>query len=477
VDLSKPIDPNDPEAVTLLAGIQGNLLKTHGRDHTAHVFVRFAPTKAPPRKWISSFPVTSAAGQLAQTRAFRSQGGRGEPFAGLLLTHAGYKALGIAAEQTPDDAFFVAGLAAHNSVGSDPINDPPSTAWEPAFRDGPIHALVLLADDDRARLDARLAQCLGELQTLGHFTAVERGDKLRFDFGPPRGLLAIEHFGHQDGISDPVMFADDLAEEVAARGASRWDPKAGPELVLVAEKGVPGGFGSYLVFRKLEQNVQAFAAAKKQLASLLEIDVEGAAALMVGRHRDGRPVIPATTLKAAADPNDFNYAEDRPARGEPARMCPFHAHIRRTNPRGDVVAYVPQGSETFERQMRIARRGITYGERPRLYDPDPSAQPQDGVGLLFMCAVAGLRQFAIQQGGSDDDSFPFVGPPPAFSGLESVIGQAAPGAEVRPQPWPFRDAKDPKAVREFRMMNFVKLLGGEYFFAPSLDFLRSLGTR
>jgi hypothetical protein len=162
VDLSKPIDANDPEAVTLLAGIQGNLLKTHGRDHTAHVFVRFAPTKAPPRKWISSVPVTSAADQAAQTSRFRLQGGRGEPFADLLLAHAGYKALGIAAEQTPEDAFFVVGLAAHNSVGSDPINDPPSTAWEPAFRDG------------------------------------------RFDFGPPRGLLAIEHFGHQDGISDPV---------------------------------------------------------------------------------------------------------------------------------------------------------------------------------------------------------------------------------------------------------------------------------
>jgi hypothetical protein len=93
-----------------------------------------------------------------------------------------------------------------------------------------------------------------------------------------------------------------------------------------------------------------------------------------------------------------------------------------------------------------------------------------------MSVQSTLRQFAIQQSGSDDDQFPFVGANPAFSGLESVIGQAAPGAEVRPQPWPFRDPADPKATREFRMMKFVKMQGGEYFFAPSPVFLRSLAA-
>jgi deferrochelatase/peroxidase EfeB len=416
MDLSGPIDLNNPEAATFLAGVQGNVIKSHGRDHTAHIFVRFASPASPSRQWISSFGVTSAASQLMQTRNYRARGGAGEPFAGLLLSHSGYKALDIPAEQTPDNPLFVAGLAAHNTVSPDPINDPPQTAWEPPYRD-PIHALVLLADDDRSRLDATLADRLGELHALGNSTHVERGDKLRYDFGPPRGLLAIEHFGHQDGISDPQMIAEDAAKEIQARGATRWDPTAGLDLVLVAEKGGPNGFGSYMVFRKLEQNVQAFVAAKNALADLLEIDVEGAAALMVGRHRDGRPVISTTTLQANADPNDFNFADDQPARGIPARMCPFHAHIRRTNPRGDLAKYVPGGTEIFERKMRIARRGITYGDRPRLYDTDPATLPKNGVGLLFMSAQADLRQFAIQQSGSDDDSFPFVGPPPAFSGL------------------------------------------------------------
>jgi deferrochelatase/peroxidase EfeB len=123
--------------------------------------------------------------------------------------------------------------------------------------------------------------------------------------------------------------------------------------------------------------------------------------------------------------------------------------------------------------MRIARRGITYGERPYLYDPDPSVLPSAGVGLLFMSFQANLRQFAIQQGGSDSDTFPFQSAG-AFSGLETVIGQATDAANVRPQVFPFQDANDPAAVREMRMINFVRMLGGEYFFAPSLTFLRSL---
>lgn len=477
IELSKPIDLADPDASAFLARIQGNLIKGHGRDHTAHVFVRFPSPAAPMRKWISAFAegqLTSAELQLWQTRNYRASRGPGKPFASFLLSHSGYQALEVPENRIPDDAFFKAGLKGHNTVG-DPINDPDPSAWEPNFRDA-VHAMVLLADDDRGRLDVTLAACLGELHALGATTHVERGDKLRYDFGPPRGPLEIEHFGHQDGVSNPRMTVQDIEEEIAKRGADRWDPSAPLSLILAKEPGGGGNYGSYMVFRKLEQNVRAFAAAKNALAALLGIDPDGAAALMVGRHRDGTPAIPTTTRAPDADPNDFNYGEDRPPRGTPARLCPFHAHIRRTNPRGDIRRYIPNGTDEFERRMRIARRGITYGERPQLYDNQPSALPEHGVGLLFMSFQADLRQFAIQQSGSDDDTFPFVGPPRAFSGLESVIGQAAPGTTVSPQPWPFRDPDDDEAVREYRMMEFVKMLGGEYFFAPSVVFLRDLST-
>ena len=484
VDLKKPIDFKDPAAPDFLARIQGNILKGHGRDHTAHLFLRFPAAAAPVRGWITRFAngeLITADEQRLQTEAFRAARAAGkpiagQPFASFLLSYAGYRALEIPAERIPKDSqgFFQVGLKRHNSAQADQINDPDPSAWEAGYRNE-LHAMVLLADDIRTRLDGTVKSIVDALGKLNVESFVERGDKLRFDFGPPRGLLEIEHFGHQDGISNPRMTVEDIDEEVKDRGANLWDPSAPLNLVLTEEPGAAKAYGSFMVFRKLEQNVRTFTAAKKALATLLRTDPDGAAALMVGRHRDGTPVIPTTTLTPGADPNNFNFGADAPPRGTPARLCPFHAHIRRTNPRGDVARYVPGQTEEFERSMRIARRGITYGERPHLYDTEPWALPEREVGLLFMSFQADLRQFAIQQGGSDDETFPFVGPPPAFSGLESVVGQAASGATVRPQPWPYRDPNDPAAIREYKMMNFVKMLGGEYFFAPSVPFLQSLG--
>ena len=78
--------------------------------------------------------------------------------------------------------------------------------------------------------------------------------------------------------------------------------------------------------------------------------------------------------------------------------------------------------------MRIARRGIIFGERSHFYDPDPEKQPDTGVGLLFMSFRGNLRQFAAQQAGSDTDGFPYnfqLGNA-AFTGADNVIAPPDP---------------------------------------------------
>src|SRR5215213_8698620 len=81
--------------------------------------------------------------------------------------------------------------------------------------------------------------------------------------------------------------------------------------------------------------------------------------------------------------------------------CPFHAHIRKTNPRGDIARQFG-APDAAERDHRIARRGITYGERNRHPNAFQALDdlPSKDVGLLFMCFQASIRdQFAFMQRG------------------------------------------------------------------------------
>lgn len=478
VEINQPLDWAAPDAEAFMQGLQGNIVKGHGRDHTAHVFVTFPEDASGVRSWIVEFAtnrVTTAAEQRAQSKAREQAGGPGEPFQTIQFSHLGYLALGVDSAQMPADPFFRAGLKRHNEVGSDPFNDPAPALWEQGFQPD-LHAMVLLAHDDRAALDGIVVQTVQELEALGCACHVERGDKLIYDFGPPRGALEVEHFGHQDGVSNPRMVAEDIATERAERGSDKWDPAANLDLVLVADPGAEDAYGSYMVFRKLEQNVRRFKNEVANLAARLDVDADGAAALVVGRHRDGTPAIPTATPGATADPNNFNFENDRPNPPAAARLCSFQSHIRRSNPRGDIPHYtIGERDLEFERSFRIARRGITYGERQNLYDPDPNLQPEGGVGLLFMSFQARIQQFAIQQSGSDGDSFPynFTEPPDPFTGIDAVIGQPADSNTARPQPWPKGGPKHSAEVTHL-MMNFVTLVGGEYFFAPSVDFLRNI---
>lgn len=115
-----------------------------------------------------------------------------------------------------------------------------------------------------------------------------------------------------------------------------------------------------------------------------------------------------------------------------------------------------------ERRFRIARCGITYGERRNLYDPDPNLQPEGGVGLLFMSFQARIQQFAIQQSGSDGASFPysFPAPPDPFTGIDGVIGQPADPNTARPQPWPKGGPKNSAEVTHL-MIKLSDPYGGQ----------------
>jgi Dyp-type peroxidase family len=325
--------------------------------------------------------------------------------------------------------------------------------------------MVLLADDDLAALGTLAATVSADVASFARILTVEHGDALRNAAGD-----GIEHFGYLDGRSQPIYFSTDLAAE---GGTDKWDPSEPLSRVLVADKTTdqPDSFGSYFVFRKLEQNVRGFKTREQELADALGLtgdDRERAGAMAVGRYEDGTPLaLSKTDGFIPAKANNFKYDVD-----PDGLKCPFHAHIRKTNPRGDIIRQLAPGQSevALERIRRITRRGIPFGVRPVLPGNEQSLDelPTGGVGLLFMCFQASIaNQFAFMQR-SWANAAGFVVP---GTGPDPVIGQTAGSQSWHPQ---FGKAAPTVA---FSFGEFVKLKGGEFFFAPSIAFLKSLATR
>lgn len=479
------IDGIDPEGahrdviMPVLQQLQGNILKGHGRDHTVHYFFQFTGQAEQNRVLLRalSFQVTSAWQQRLDIQASRGNGPKFLRFCNLFLTARGYTALGYnpddLGKQLPEDAgsqpgsraiTFKDGMACHR----DALADPPLDEWEPGYA-GPgggnpqvIDGMVLLANDALDGLNDHEAGLCEVLAGRARILVVERGRAL---FNQDR-TQNLEHFGYVDGRSQPLFFKDDIDRESAREGIDTWDPRATLDLVLVPDGLARGAapntcFGSYLVFRKLEQNVKAFKAAEGLLANELGLKGEHeelVGALAVGRFEDGTPVVlrPFDGLDSPV-PNNFTFAATDPH----GLRCPFQAHIRKINPRGET-------GDQQERRHRIVRRGITYGIRAVEPKDHPREEdlPEGGVGLLFMCFQSSIdNQFAyLQRRFANDEEFPRD-----HTGIDPIIGQSG-GANRAVQRWPVHwgDAYS----RGSFFGGFVRLLGGDFFFAPSMAFLR-----
>lgn len=453
--LRDPLVWQQPILAPLLADLQANILKGHGRHHTSQIFLRFDPARRTAiRAALATLPLTSALRQLQDTaHRLANTSFNGGPVTLLFLTHHGYRALGVAAARTPTDPAFADGMAARSD-----LNDPDPAEWEAGYRES-LDAMLLVADTSAEAANATAAPLIAALVAAGASVIASETGAALF-----RGAAGIEHFGYVDGRSQPLMLDDEIVRELNLQGEPFvWNPQFGPlDFALVRD---PGGsstdsYGSYLVYRKLEQDVAGFKAAEDQLADALDLvspDArELAGALVVGRFEDGTPVV--TSKRALGNPNvanNFGYSGDKDA-----DRCPFQSHIRKTNPRGDSVALGATLAQ--ERSHLMPRRGITYGTRA----PDLSDRPSGGVGLLFMAYNVDIgRQFEFtQQAWANNPNF--VRP---STGRDPVIGSGTAGHE-----WPTSWDNPEAGVTAFDFGEFVKFLGGEYFFAPSLSFVKSL---
>lgn len=451
-----PIDPNDERYRALLRNLQGNILKGHGRDHATLVFFRFNRPAEDLRDQLRQLLqwVRSAEDQLREASEFKTFQVPGALFANFFLSATGYKHLGFDLEAMVQafgwQNMSSLGLGMKQPDSIQRLKDPPIDQWEEPYR-GRVDALLLLADDDPAFLLRRTREAVDAIDDFAEILVVEHGEALRDENG-----VGVEHLGFADGRSQPLFFKSQLPD--GDEPTVGWKQGAPLRLVLIKDPTVPdeAAYGSFLVFRKLEQNIRGFVSREQELATELGLqgeDRKRVGAMVIGRFRDGTPLVRHGTAGQPNEPNDFTYAED-----PNGARCPFHAHIRKTNPRGEAPGF------TGVEDVRIVRRAMPYGvreHRPAASLP-PGDQPSTGAGLLFMCFQQNIeKQFNfIQVNWANADS---------AAGLDPLVGHGA----ANSQKWPDTYGAEGSS-RSGSFAGFVKMKGGEYFFAPSIPFLRKL---
>ncbi|NUZ05898.1 hypothetical protein [Piscinibacter koreensis] len=251
--------------------------------------------------------------------------------------------------------------------------------------------------------------------------------------------------------------------------------------------------GTFMVVRKLRQDVGRLDAVIRQAAADTGLDPRLILAKMMGRWQSGPSLVSPADFQNASRPEpdtDFTFDGDPHGSG-----CPFHAHVRRVNPR----SRPRKGDQPGARLPRILRRGMAYGPRPAAYPGAGSQAAGDDAdrGLVFIAYNASIaEQFEVVQswiaggnssGGYSGCSDPFLGVPEPgqqrWFSFEADAPAKSDGAGQRET----ADCADGKRVFHIKLDSgpgqfeepapLVRLQWGSYLFVPSLHTLDWLSRR
>lgn len=440
-----------------LNDIQGNILRPYDYPHAMHTLVR-VDDGAAARAWLGRLPVTSAEPWT---------GPKPEATCNVAFTYAGLAALGVPANllATFADAFR-RGMADRAGILGDVGQSAPAK-WDAGLGTGQAGILV----SQHSRRPGRLADVVEELHDelayrgIGTVVHAQPADKLHRRTHDD--LFSHEHFGFADGFAQPAVAGVDnpAASQKTRTRFGRRVPLGTGEFIFGyrdSDGHLPDApapplhrNGTYMVYRKLAQDVAGFRAFVDRAAHATGHSSDLVAAKIVGRWCNGSPLVLAPDgpdHALAIDQrrvNDFDYRHDK----DGAR-CPLGAHVRRTNPR-DSLAF------GYARTTRhhIIRRGMPYG--PALPPGAPAGGPDRG--LVFVCFNTDIeRQFEFIQQRWCNDGDPFG----LGNDTDALIG-------VRPGSGKMTlNGRPPTFLSD--LPDFVTTRGGEYLFVPGKQALAAL---
>jgi Dyp-type peroxidase family len=495
--------------------IQGNVIPGFNKDHVRLLFLRIDDPGAA-KRWIKRIcPYIATAEEVwdfnrlfKQTKSRRGfEGTVKATWVNIAFSYGGLKKLvGEEVKRFIDEAF-------RDSVSRSDAD------WVIGGPGGEVDVVVIIAADDLVDLDATARRVRDDIYardrdtTGGVCVVFEQGG------GTRDGVMAgREHFGWLDGVSQPGLrgrwsgtpgdlltprAADDPDQGLPGQdliwpgefvfgyqGQDRNNATApGPDSLKSGGKLIAPEWakdGSYLVFRRLRQDVGAFHRFLRDKGHNLRVDPEALGARLVGRWRSGAPLVVSPEhddLELGKDVranNDFEYGpgDDEVPQDPDGRKCPFSAHIRKAYPRDETVAagdpdpYLnlrPKRTlnESDTQTHRLLRRGIPYGPSSNS-TPDKPEDDAIDRGLLFMAYMTSITdqfEFASKQWLNDED---FKRP---ATGVDPILGQVA-GTDERGT----INTVLPNETNtvQIGLAKWVTTTGGGYFFAPSITALRTI---
>lgn len=523
------------EPVLATDEIQGNVLPGFGTARLVLLGVKFGAVQPDAvRAWLRSLlPSISTLQDVTDLRvARRARSEGGEESAHAVVTNIALDRQGLSVlvpELTAiEDSAFLQGMSAESGLGDprQPAHDGHASRWVVGgLPERTPDALVLLGSDGKEELDEAAARAKDAAVAAGlSVIYCQEGHQLDGE---------IEHFGFRDGVSQAGSrgrLSEAPDDYLTGRSIKTADPRSalfgrpGQPLVWPGQFlfGYPkqqaddplnpgsraeGGYdwmvnGSFLVFRRLRQDVPAFRqflleeAARLRTAGLTDMTPERLAALLVGRWPKGTALV-RNPSKDDEDPmgdryqvNHFGYAEDTPPidvfdEAEPpvtetdagaaayrsipgaiadpfGSVCPKFAHIRKVNPR-DLSTDMPPPSSTLT--VGVLRRGIPWGE-PYAEGTEAQAGDDGDRGLLFLCYQTSIeRQFKFLNTNWMNNT----NKPEAGVGHDLLVGQGSGKDRKRTARLP--TPNDPGGEIA-TLSHWVIPTGGGFFFSPSVKALR-----